>query len=73
METDEDYRLKNKKERKKDKTKRGDVECLILVTQRSDKDRQGRGTREGKMEADRTEEEQGGVRESKAMGGGGTY
>lgn len=46
---------------------------MILVTQRSDKDRQGRGTREGKMEADRTEEEQGGVRESKAMGGGGTH
>lgn len=45
---------------------------MILLAPRLDKGRQGKDMDKGKMEGDRTEDEQGGVRGCKAMGGAGT-
>lgn len=45
---------------------------MILLASRLDKDRHGKHTDKGKMEEDRTEGEQGGVRGCKVLGGAGT-
>lgn len=64
---DEDYRLKKKKHKK-----RGEIKFVILLPKRLDNDRQGKDMDEGKMEGDKTDDEQGGVRRCKAEGGAGT-
>lgn len=45
---------------------------MILLVPRSDKDRQGKDKDKGEIDGERTEDEQGGVRGCKAMGGAGT-
>lgn len=65
MEKDEDERLKTRK-------KRGVIAFVILLAPRLDKGRQGKDMENGKLEGDRTVDEQGG-REMMQSGGRSRY